>query len=254
MPDWAGVPRWKAAIQVLERPFPLTMRVVFPLLVLMVLVPAYVFVPEFTAQRSRDWPELALDRAVPVQPAWAVIYGSHLMFVLFPALLLREEEHIRRTLWAIVMVWAVAVAFFLVSPTVIHRPALNEAEGFFVWSLGVVYGADRPYNCFPSLHVAHAFVSAFACHSVHRGVGLGCVAWAALIGVSTVFTKQHYVADVLAGILLAGLTWRLLRRGSIRPTLPSAEQRAAPVLLLATVGCWTIVVAGFATYYWLRVR
>jgi membrane-associated phospholipid phosphatase len=241
-------------VHVFKRPFPLTMRVVWPLSVLMVLIPAYVFGPEFTAQRSQPWPELALDRMAPVQPAWAVIYASHLLFVLFPALILREEEQIRRTLWAIVMVWAVGVAFFVVFPTVLHRPAPDPDGGFFAWSLRVVHAADRPYNCFPSLHVAHAFVSAFACHPIHRGVGLGCGVWATLIGISAVFTKQHYVADVLAGVLLAWLAWRLFLRGHSSLTIPRFERRAAPVLLLATIGCWSVVVVGFGSYYWLCVR
>ena len=64
------------------------------------------------------------------------------------------------------------------------------------------------------------------------------------------FTKQHYVADVLAGVLLAWLAWRLFLRGYSSPTIPRCEKRAAPVLLLATIGCWSIVVAGFGSYYW----
>lgn len=53
-------------------------------------------------------------------------------------------------------------------------------EGFAVWGLRALYRADPPCNCFPSLHVAHSFVSA-------------------LVAMSTVFIKQHYVLDVIAG-------------------------------------------------------
>ena len=38
---------------------------------------------------------------------------------------------------------------------------------------------------------------------MHRGVGVAASIWAALIGISTVYTKQHYVVDAIAGALIA---------------------------------------------------
>jgi membrane-associated phospholipid phosphatase len=46
-------------------------------------------------------------------------------------------------------------------------------------------------------------VSALTCHRVHRGVGTAAVLCAALVGASTLFTKQHYVLDAIAGMFLA---------------------------------------------------
>jgi hypothetical protein len=41
--------------------------------------------------------------------------------------------------------------------------------------LRFLYSSDPPYNCFPSLHAAHSFVSALTCYRVHRGVGIAAV-------------------------------------------------------------------------------
>lgn len=49
-------------------------------------------------------PALALDRVLPVQPIWTLTYGSLYFAVFLPMVVLRHEEHIRRTLWALVMI------------------------------------------------------------------------------------------------------------------------------------------------------
>ena len=77
-------------------------------------------------------------------------------------------------------------------------------DGFAAWSLRLLYDIDTPYGCFPSLHVAWAFVSALTCYRVHAGVGWVAAGWATLIAVSTLYTKQHYVVDVIAGALARG--------------------------------------------------
>jgi NADH:ubiquinone oxidoreductase subunit 6 (subunit J) len=83
---------------------------------------------------------------------------------------------------------------------------------------------------------------------VHRGVGAAATVWAALIGVSTLYTKQHYVADVIAGALIALVAYAIFLRGHRRNTLSERETRRAPVRALiaavafaATVaGCWVV--------------
>ena len=56
----------------------------------------------------------------------------------------------------------------------------------------MVYAFDTPYNCFPSIHVGHSFVSALVCYRVDRRVGFTALIVATLVGLSTLFIKQHY--------------------------------------------------------------
>jgi hypothetical protein len=100
-------------------------------------------------------------------------------------------------------VWSVAYACFLLYPTIAPRPDTVPGDGFAVWGLQFLYDADPPYNCFPSIHVAHWFVSALACHRVHRTLGFVAVSFASLVAIATLLTKQHYSADVIGGKFLA---------------------------------------------------
>jgi membrane-associated phospholipid phosphatase len=59
----------------------------------------------------------------------------------------------------------------------------------------------KPYGNFPSMHVGLS-VPVVAANFMAGGPVIGGVmlVWAVLIAVSTLYTKQHYILDVLAGV------------------------------------------------------
>jgi membrane-associated phospholipid phosphatase len=214
------------------------------------LVLLYIFIAELVQERTLHAPELAFDRVVPLQPAWALVYGTlYLFLILLPLFVVRQEALIRRTLLAYLTVWSVAYAFFLLYPTGAPRPETVSGEGFGVWGLKLLYSADPPYNCFPSLHVAHSFVSALACFRVHRRTGIAAALGACLVGISTLYTKQHYVADVIAGTALAGMAYAVFLRRFPREAIPERDRRLAPVLALGLIGFLGLAVAGCWVVY-----
>ena len=72
---------------------------------------------------------------------------------------------------------------------------------------------------------------------------------ASLVGLSTLFTKQHYVLDVIAGIVLAYLAYFVFLRGHPREAIPELDRRVAPVLALWLIGVVGLVVAGSWVVY-----
>ena len=193
-------PPARAVWQALTRPY----RVTASMVALVCLVPAYLAIAVRASEGAVYAPALGLDRMIPLQPAWSLVYGAlYLFLIIVPIVVIQQEALIRRTVRAYLAVWTLGYACFLTLPTVAPRPDEVVGSGFAAWGLRFLYDSDPPYNCFPSLHVAHTFVSALACHRVHRGLGgfaLGC---AGLVAASTLFIKQHYVVDAVAGILMA---------------------------------------------------
>jgi len=235
---WAGH-GWRVATASFGRPYPVTL----PMVLLMAMVPFYLVIPGAGPGRPPFAPELALDRWLPLQPAWAIVYGAaYLFLIVVPVLVVRERAHVQRMYVAYLSVWVTAYLGFLLLPTEAPRPADVVGEGFAVWGLRFLYSADPPRNCFPSLHVAHSFVSALSCHRIHRGLGVGALLCAVLVAVSTVLAKQHYVLDAVAGALLASLAYLVFLRGCRRETVPERDRRAAPVMAGAAMG-----IAGLAT-------
>jgi membrane-associated phospholipid phosphatase len=217
---------------------------------LVTLLPGYFVIGEMTRGWSTHAPEVALDRAISLQPAWVIVYGSLYVFVVFmPLLVVRQIELFRRAMKGYLLVMILAYAGFLLYPVVAPRPDQVLGDGFSAWSLRLIYSADPPYGCFPSLHVAYSFVSALTCYRVHRGVGAVASLWAALIGISTLYTKQHYVVDVIVGALAAYLAYWLFLRSYPREAIPESDRQRAPVGALWAVSIFGIMVAGFFVVY-----
>lgn len=237
---------WRTLVEALRRPYPITL----PMVALMLLVPAYVFIGGYVANGTVYRPEIALDRALPLQPFWSLVYGALYVFlIVLPVVVVRQEDHIRRTFWAYLSVWLFAYAVFLAYPTAAPRPATVAGEGFAVWGLLALYGADPPFNCFPSLHVAHSFISALTCYRVHRELGITATIAASLVAISTLFTKQHYVLDVLAGVALACAAYAVFLRNYPRDKVPALDRRVAPFLAVCVGAIALTGVLGFWMVY-----
>lgn len=218
------------------------------------LVPLYFVIGNLTQGWSTYAPEVALDRALSLQPTWMLVYGSLYVFVvLLPLLVVRQQELFRRAMQAYLMVMIVSYVGFVLYPTAAPRPAQVLGDGFSAWSLRLAYSLDPPYGCFPSLHVAYSFVSALTCYRVHRAVGAAAGLWAALIGVSTLYTKQHYVVDVIAGALAAYVAYVLFLRSYPREAVAESDRRRAPFRALGVIGIIGIMVAGFWVAYQIQM-
>lgn len=231
--------------QSVARPYPVPMQ----LFALLAIVPFYIFIGKFSQGRTIYSPELALDQVIPLLPVWSLIYGALYWFlIILPVFIVREKEHVRRMFSAYLAVWLIAYVFFLLYPTRAPRPPDAVGEGFAWWGLQSLYDMDPPYNCLPSIHVAHSFVSAFACYGVHRKVGIFAAFCAVLVALSTLFTKQHYVLDLVGGILLASLCYFLFMHRYPREEVPEHDKRLAPtfagcifaVAIFSIFGAWVV--------------
>jgi membrane-associated phospholipid phosphatase len=221
------------------------------MIILVGMVPFYIFIAGPHPNRTQHVPAIALDTAIPLAPAWSLVYGALYVFLIaLPVFVVREDEHLRRTVRAYLAVWITAYACFLAYPTMAPRPDVITEQGFGAWGLDLLYGMDPPYNCFPSLHVAHSFVSALTCVRIHRKVGIFAIISAALVSVSTLFTKQHYVLDVIAGVLMALVAYGIFIRPQPQEQVPELDRKVAPVFAWGIFGCSLLGLAG----YWVAYR
>jgi membrane-associated phospholipid phosphatase len=238
---------WSMVTGLFGRPQPLTISMVS----LFAIIPFYLVIGIYVSHShwTLHSPEVALDRELPLTPAWSVIYGSLFVAAFLPVFVLHQQELIRRTIFAYLTAWLVSYSVFLAYPTVSPHHAEVVGEGFLAWGLRAIYSSDLPFNCFPSLHVAQCFLAALSSYRVHRGVGAAAGVWACLVGLSTLYTKQHYVVDVIAGAILAYAANLVWLRGYPRSAIPELERRLAPLLALGAFGMYGFIVFGLWLAY-----
>ena len=94
------------------------------------------------------------------------------------------------------------------------RPEIT-GSGFWKDAMRFLYWLDQPYNLFPSIHCA---ISWLCWDSVrgnerfpkwYRVLTFVC---GVAVCISTLTTRQHVLADILGGIALAEICWRLTPR------------------------------------------
>jgi membrane-associated phospholipid phosphatase len=238
--------QFSLALRSFTRPYPVS----FAMIALVALVPGYIFIAGAISHGVLHAPAVGLDLALPLIPVWALVYGAlYLFLIVLPVFVVREPEHIRRTFLAYLAVWITAYIVFLTYPTIAPRPEKVIGSGFANWGLRFLYEADPPYNCFPSLHVAHSFVSALTCYAVHRRVGIFATVAASLVALSTLLTKQHYVLDVVAGVTLAYVAYAIFLRSYRRDMVPARDRHIAPVLAVSTLAMSAIAIVGYWVAY-----
>jgi membrane-associated phospholipid phosphatase len=218
----------------------------------MSLLPMYFVIGELTRSWPAHAPATMLDRVMPLEPGWTLVYGSlYVCGFILPLFVVRGRDLFRRALKAYIFVMMVSYAGFLVYPTVAPRPEELAVTGFSTWLLQLLYSLDPPHGCFPSLHVAYSFVGAAACFRMHRRVGFAAAMWAALIALSTVYTRQHYAIDAVAGGLLAWAAYLLFLRGHPRRHVDEHDRRRAPRAAWLAAAVYAVMVAGFWAAYQL---
>ena len=219
------------------------------------LAPLYFVIAELTRGQPAHTPVIVLDRLMSLQPAWMLVYGSLYVFVvIMPLLVVRQPELLRKAMQGYLTVMLVSYAGFVLYPTAAPRPEQVAGNGFSAWSLRLAYSLDPPHGCFPSLHVAYSFVAALTCYRVDRRVGAAAALWAALIGVSTLYTKQHYAVDVIAGALAAFAAYAIFLRTYPHHSVTDVDRQRAPLRALAAAGVYAVAVAGFWVAYQIQMR
>ncbi len=114
----------------------------------------------------------------------------------------------------------------LIIYTVFHngidlRPVVDPGKNFCSWLVAMLHKVDTSTNTFPSIHVfnavaMHITIVRSETLGHRRGVRAGSLVLCVLICLSTVFLKQHSVADIVGALVLIYLLYPLVYGSSGR--------------------------------------
>jgi membrane-associated phospholipid phosphatase len=153
--------------------------------------------------------------SLPYVAAFVVPYTSTYVMPLVLLAVPCDRRTFRRIVACLLTALFVSAPMFVLLPLVPPR-ATALGDGLLDRLLALQYALDVDGNCFPSLHVTLAFITAFAVGKCLPRLRPAMLVWAALVAVSTVLVRQHYVVDAAAGIVIATVIWRVaFRRASL---------------------------------------
>lgn len=178
------------------------------------------------------------DENVPFLPWMIVPYLSSGIILLLGFALAKTNDDLRVLGQRVLLATVSATLVFAIFPLAFafRRPAMPDhpVPAALFEFLALI---DKPFNQFPSLHVAYCVIlwpsfrsaiqSALARHFL--------LIWLVLVSSSAILTYQHHVLDVAGGILLGALCVRLIRHGKREPGVAFYYLMGAAVVLLVGV-------------------
>ena len=157
-----------------------------------------------------------MDAKIPFLPIFVIVYlGAFIQWILCYLHLADEDSDLTyRICSAHLVAIVVCLVCFLALPFAIERPEV-ENTGVLGFLVNMVYQIDPPNRIFPSLHCLVSYFCtrrALALDSVSTAGKAWSVAFTLGVCLSTVFMKQHYALDAIAGVILAELALQLVKR------------------------------------------
>ncbi|MFP5393093.1 MAG: phosphatase PAP2 family protein [Gammaproteobacteria bacterium] len=186
----------------------------------------------------------AFDHAVPFLPWMALPYMSSGLLLTLGFVLARDKDSLRALSQRLLLCTVTATLVFALYPLQFSfaRPEVGaEVPAALFATLGVV---DKPFNQFPSLHVAYCVVLWPTLRlRLPRVLAPVLAALLALVSLSTLFTFQHHVIDVAGGLLLGlAALWRVPEGGVRQPVVFHYAIGAGVLLVLALcLGQWWLL-------------
>ena len=152
----------------------------------------------------------ALDRYIPLVPAFVVAYFGIFLFLPVAVVFLFETPLAIEFLIALVIGMYLAAIFWYLFPARMYRPEIT-GHGVFDRIVALLYHDDPHTNGFPSSHVINSVIASFYLSIAFPQYWIYICIVGVAIALSTVFIKQHRALDVVGGVVWAAVSIALAR-------------------------------------------
>lgn len=150
----------------------------------------------------------SIDNAIPFIPQFIYLYILFFPFVVITlyVVFINDKAKYYYGIKGIILGLIITEIGFLVYPTIIYRPVVNNIDVLTSMLVNITYLIDSPaINCFPSIHCLLCFQVMFMvllCHNLKLKYKIIIFVLSSLIILSTVFIKQHYVYDIIGAFIV----------------------------------------------------
>ncbi|GBU09348.1 hypothetical protein AwWohl_04860 [Gammaproteobacteria bacterium] len=190
------------------KPFDYVINIILSGILIVGVYQFYFFTQRNPLAKVREF-NFWIDEKIPFLPSWAWLYS----FLYYPAILyvnwlVIDARHFSLMAFTYVILLLMQMIFFMLFPvrTPAHWREINTGRSLSERFLRFVQKFDGASNCFPSMHVSVAMLSALFAFSA---LGPFVFLFPLLIALSCAFTKQHYLMDLPAGAFLGWIAYQV---------------------------------------------
>ncbi len=146
--------------------------------------------------------ETPLDRTIPLMPLFIFPYLGFFLYVGLAFAVLVFSPYAKSYFVSLIIAALIADVFWYVWPIRVKRSPLTGSS-ISLRLINLMRRYNKPGNAFPSSHVFVSLITGYWLCTAFPLYALFGAVCAALIVLSTVLIKQHYIVDVLGGFVLA---------------------------------------------------
>ena len=152
-------------------------------------------------------PDLGIDALIPLWPVWAVPYLLSIPWwigALVWGAIKMDYPRWRHFSLCLGLTMIISYLVFIFYPTYVDRPLIT-GQDFLSQLVLMIYGSDQAHNALPSGHTYTTLIISIFWSQWQPKFKPLWIGIAVLVLLSTLFTKQHYLLDLLAaGLLVVG--------------------------------------------------
>lgn len=154
-----------------------------------------------------------IDKSIPFLKIFVIPYVLWYLYIAVVMLFLciADRDTYYKTLFSYMLGLIISYIVFFFYQTTVLRPTVTGND-FLSWLLLIVWGNDKPYNCFPSIHVIVCYIivrGIAVCKEKSRAKTISAAVVSFFIIISTLFVRQHVIMDVLSGMIVGELAFMI---------------------------------------------
>lgn len=159
-----------------------------------------IYIP-LNRRKSKYYWKLPVDDMVPLIPVFIIPYVGYFFVVFGSVVVLWETPYISRFLISYIVSYVFAGIFWYLLPNGVARPKIPDNDVFSRLTK-FIYKYDDDTNGFPSAHVFSTLICSHFLAIAFPESAAFIWGGATVVALSTIFVKQHYVIDIVGGLIV----------------------------------------------------
>ena len=154
---------------------------------------------------------IPIDTQIKLSPIWAIPYLLSILWwvgaIIWATFKMEYKRYVHFAL-CLSLTIIISYAVYLLFPTYVDRPKIVNQD-FLSQLVMFIYGNDRPYNALPSGHTYTTLIISIFWYYWFPKQRYLWIAIAVLVILSTLFTKQHAILDLITAAILASICYKI---------------------------------------------